>query len=78
MTNTSRQTFETALERIRGSFGLCVYGYVVMPEHVHLLTGEPQRKTQSIFTSTLHSQVRRSAAFLEEKPHRERLLCIHQ
>ena len=22
-------------------FGLCVYGYVVMPEHVHLLLSEP-------------------------------------
>jgi putative transposase len=44
-TNTSRQTFETALERVRGCFGLWVYGYVVMPEHVHLLIGEPQRRT---------------------------------
>jgi putative transposase len=43
-TNISRQTFETALERVRRSFGLFVYGYVVMPEHVHLLTGEPQRE----------------------------------
>jgi putative transposase len=34
---------ETALKRIRGSFDLCVYGCVVMPEHVHLLTGEPPR-----------------------------------
>jgi hypothetical protein len=24
---------------------LCVYGYVVMPEHVHLLLSEPQRGT---------------------------------
>ena len=23
--------------------GLCVYGYVVMPEHVHLLVNEPER-----------------------------------
>jgi len=45
MTNASRQTYETALERVRGSFDLCVYGYVVMPEHVHLLLGEPHRKT---------------------------------
>ena len=30
------------------------------------------------FTSTLHSQAPRSAAFLEEKPRRESLLCIHQ
>jgi REP-associated tyrosine transposase len=40
MTNTAKRTFETALERVRRSFGLCVYGYVVMPEHVHLLIGE--------------------------------------
>ena len=33
----SRTVFESALERIRRKFGLCVYGYVVMPEHVHLL-----------------------------------------
>jgi putative transposase len=44
-TTTSKATFETALERVRGSFGLRIYGYVVMPEHVHLVTGEPQCKT---------------------------------
>lgn len=38
----ARQTFEQALERIRRSFRLCIYGYVVMPEHIHLLIGEPQ------------------------------------
>jgi putative transposase len=43
-TNTSRQTFEVALERVRVSFGLCVYGYVVMPDHVHLLSAEPERR----------------------------------
>jgi putative transposase len=35
--------FELALERVRRSFRLCVYGYVVMPEHVHLLVSEPER-----------------------------------
>jgi putative transposase len=40
-----RQVFETALERVRRSFELCVYGYVVMPEHVHLLLSEPRRHT---------------------------------
>src|SRR5271156_6750521 len=42
-TDASRRTFEAALERVRGSFRLQVYGYVVMPEHVHLLLSEPQR-----------------------------------
>jgi hypothetical protein len=33
---------------------------------------------QSIFTSTLHRQMLRIAAFLEEKQRQERLLCTHQ
>src|SRR5437660_9416734 len=40
----SRRTFESALERVRTKYGLYVYGYVVMPEHVHLLVSEPQRE----------------------------------
>src|SRR5579864_8911129 len=42
-TDASRRIFESALERVRRSFRLQVYGYVVMPEHVHLLLSEPQR-----------------------------------
>jgi putative transposase len=38
-----KQVFEAGLERVRRSFGLSVYGYVVMPEHVHLLLSEPPR-----------------------------------
>ena len=33
--------FVQILERMRGRFGMCIYGYVVMPEHVHLLVSEP-------------------------------------
>jgi len=29
VTDTSRRVFESALERVPCSFGLCVYGYVV-------------------------------------------------
>jgi len=39
--NASKRIFENALERVRRRFGLCIYGYVVMPEHVHLLLSEP-------------------------------------
>jgi putative transposase len=39
----AKRIFELALERVRRCFGLCVYGYVVMPEHVHLLVSEPER-----------------------------------
>jgi putative transposase len=30
---------------MRKRFDLCVYGYVVMPEHVHLVLSEPERGT---------------------------------
>ena len=43
--NESRDTFVAALERIRQRYNLCVYGYVVMPEHVHLLVSEPESGT---------------------------------
>ena len=33
--------FVEVLERMRCRFALCLYGYVVMPEHVHLLLSEP-------------------------------------
>ena len=39
----ARRIFELALERVRHTFSLRVYGYVIMPEHVHLLLSEPDR-----------------------------------
>ena len=39
----SKKVFALALERVRRSFDLQVYGYVVMPEHIHLLLSEPKR-----------------------------------
>ena len=39
----AKRTFEAALERVRRQLQMCVYGYVVMPDHIHLLVGEPQR-----------------------------------
>ena len=37
------ELFEDALERIRRRYLFVVAGYVVMPEHVHLLVSEPRR-----------------------------------
>ena len=37
--------FVESLERTRRRFVIRVYGYVVMPEHVHLLISEPERAT---------------------------------
>src|SRR5580704_8983733 len=34
--------FVQCLEDMRRQFAMCIYGYVVMPEHVHLLVNEPK------------------------------------
>ena len=41
--DTSRRCFEEGLEHSRKQFGFIVLGYVVMPEHVHILMSEPER-----------------------------------
>jgi putative transposase len=41
----AKNIFVAALERVRRAYVLRVFGYVVMPEHVHLLLSEPQRDT---------------------------------
>jgi putative transposase len=41
----ARTICEKALERTRRKYGFFVCGYVVMPEHVHLLLSEPERRT---------------------------------
>lgn len=45
--SSARDIFEDALERIRRRYRFVIAGYVVMPEHVHLLLGEPQKGTVS-------------------------------
>ena len=54
---------------MRRRFALCVYGYVVMPDHVHLLLSEPQHGLLAdalhylklSFAKRLVAQVRRVA-----------------
>jgi REP element-mobilizing transposase RayT len=52
--------FLKILERVRCRYRLVVLGYVVMPEHVHLLVSEPQRATLSIAIQALKLGVVRS------------------
>ena len=46
-TAQARSLFERSLEGIRQRYGFVVCGYVVMPEHVHLLVGEPKMALRS-------------------------------
>ena len=41
-TGAARDLFERSLEAMRIRYGFVVCGYVVMPEHVHLLVSEPK------------------------------------
>jgi putative transposase len=40
---SARCALESALEKVRTRYRFLVIGYVVMPEHVHLLVTEPER-----------------------------------
>ena len=59
ITDESRRIFESALERVRRSFKLQVYGYIVMPEHVHLLLSEPEKDTLADALKSLKQGVAR-------------------
>ena len=55
----SKSTFEAGLERVRCDLQLRVYGYVVMPEHVHILLSEPNRATLADAIKSLKQGVSR-------------------
>ena len=48
-----RDLFLEILEQVRRRFHFVVVGYVVMPEHVHLLLSEPQRDSSSVVMAAL-------------------------
>jgi len=60
----ARDVFENALEQIRRRYVLHVIGYVVMPEHVHLLLSEPARSSLDRAILALKTSVTRRS------PHR--------
>ena len=49
--------FLRALEQVRRRFQMCVFGYVVMPEHVHLLLNEPSSGTIADVIQLLKTKV---------------------
>jgi REP element-mobilizing transposase RayT len=55
--------FLKILERVRRRYRLVVLGYVVMPEHIHLLVSEPQRETLSTAIQALKLGFVRSLQF---------------
>jgi REP-associated tyrosine transposase len=64
----SRESFESALENTRTQYALCVYGYVVMPEHVHMLVNEPEQGTLAQAMQSLKQSVARRLALRAAEP----------
>ena len=58
-TATAYGVFERELEAVRLRYGFVVAGYVLMPEHVHLLVGEPSRSALSVALQVLKQQTSR-------------------
>ncbi len=58
-TARARDLFVQELGKVRDEMGFRLVGYVVMPEHVHLLISEPKRGTPSTALHKLKLQVSR-------------------
>jgi putative transposase len=56
---TAYGVFESELEAVRLRYGFVVAGYVLMPEHVHLLVGEPSRSSLSVALQVLKQRTSR-------------------
>ena len=63
----SRNLFVKILSEVRDRYGFALVGYVVMPEHIHLLISEPAKGTPSTVLQVLKQRVLRR---LRRKPRR--------
>jgi putative transposase len=57
-----KDIFASSLEQMRQRYHFRVFGYVVMPEHVHLLISEPRGALISVAIQALKISVSRKAA----------------
>lgn len=65
-----RDLFLKILEQVRQKYNCAVFGYVVMPEHFHLLVTEPRIKTLSVMMQVLKQRVSRQCR--RRRGHRHR------
>jgi putative transposase len=67
-TPSARSQFERSLEQTRERYRFCVIGYVVMPEHVHLLLSEPEAGPLATALQALKQSVSRTLALRHAEP----------
>ena len=67
-TGRARDVFVKELSKIRDEMGFLLSGYVVMPEHVHLLISEPKQGTPSTVLQKLKLRVARKLGKRKKRP----------
>ena len=63
-----RDLFLSVLEEVRQKYGVVVSGYVIMPEHFHLVISEPKHGTLSLVMQVLKQRVSRKCGQPEQPP----------
>jgi REP-associated tyrosine transposase len=63
-----RDLFLQVLEQVRQNYRFVVVGYVVMPEHFHMLVGEPEKGDPSVVMQVLKQNFAKQV--LEDAPQR--------
>lgn len=66
-TPEAKDIVERFLEQTRKQQGLCIAGYVLMPEHVHLLTNEPAQDTLATFLQIFKQLSARKLKSLDQR-----------
>jgi putative transposase len=64
----ARNAFVQVLGETRDRYGFSLVGYVVMPEHIHLLISEPAKGTPSTVIQVLKQRVSRRLRRKKRKP----------
>jgi REP element-mobilizing transposase RayT len=72
----SRDRFLSVLEQTRRRYRFVVVGYVVMPEHIHLLLSEPEVGTPSTLMQVVKQRTARALLPGEKGPTRARGNCL--
>ena len=75
-TQRARNRFVNVLDEVRWRFGFLLIGYVVMPEHVHLVVSEPKKGNPSKVLQVLKQRVSRSLRQRNRKASTQLSLCF--
>jgi putative transposase len=61
----AKTVLQGVIEKIRNRYRFHIFGYVIMPEHVHLLLSEPELKPLNVALAVIKREV---SSLLVEKP----------